>query len=343
MIRYLETFFRNRWIITLPALVLLFSGSALVLTTPRLFTASSLVWTEQSSYLGVQSGNVWQTPAQIQSGRFKEFVSTSTFSRAIVERTNIGETGTEDEMETLAYDIRTSMKIWTTGDHSVYIGFSHTDPELALQVVQASVEEYNNAKVASESYQATSAVQFYQDRIKLYEEQILPKSSSAVQAYLESHPELRRNLQEGASYDSQYVLLAQAAERDRATYEQYKQRLDEIMAQSDAVLRAQDLAFRFVDPPELAPGGGNISKRQMVLFAGAGAGLAMGYVALFLLLGTELDPTLRNPGDVRRRLHIPVLEIVPDYSKRQGMASRIFHKRRMNRRQILSNVKVELS
>ena len=333
MVRYLETFFRNRWKIMIPTLILMFSGSALVLAAPKLFTVSARAWTEQSSYLGVPSGNAWQTPAQIQSGRFREFVSTGTFSRAIADRTKIGKTASEDDLEALAYEIRTSMTIWTTGDHSVHIGFSHSDPELALQVVQMSVEEYNKAKVVSESYQATSAAQFYQERIKLYEEQILPRSGSALQAYLEAHPELRRNLRENGPQDPQYVLLMQQADRDRAQYEEYKQRMDEIMMQSDAVLRTQDLAFRFVDPPELAPGGGTLGKKQVVLYAGASAGLGISYAALFLLLATELDPTLRSPGDVRRRLNIPLLDIVPDYGKRQGRVRRLFQTRHLRRRQ----------
>src|SRR6476661_1886446 len=88
VIRYLETFFRNRWVISVPALILLFAGSILaVALMPRKYSVSARVWTERSAYLDAPGAdNQYLTAAQVQSNRFKELVSTVTFTRAIVDR-----------------------------------------------------------------------------------------------------------------------------------------------------------------------------------------------------------------------------------------------------------------
>lgn len=340
MIRYLETFFRNRWIITIPALILLLSGSALVLTARKTYPVSARIWTERSVYLNVaNAGNQYLTPAQVQAGRFREFIATDTFSRAIVDRTATGTSGSEAQKQKLVKAIQTRLQAWDAGEHSVVINFDDEDPRLAIQVVQVAVEEYNRISGASQNTQATSAAKFYQDRITQYEEQILPRSTGAVETYLEQHPELRRNLDNNAPRDPQLTLLQQEAERDRQQYQQYRQRLDEVLLQSDATKTYQEMAFRFVDPPAAKSGGGSIGKKKMAMYSGIGLGLSLGYVALFLFLATELDSTMRNPGDITRRLRVPVLDVIPDYTERRSIASRLRRSRRVKQQAMAQPVR----
>jgi capsular polysaccharide biosynthesis protein len=131
---------------------------------------------------------------------------------------------------------------------------------------------------------------------------------------MNQHPEVQINQRDGSVVDPTFVQLQRQAQLDREQYERYQQRLDEVMTQSDAVSKNQTANFRTLDAAQIAPGSGRLSKKNMLVFAAGGAGLALGYVALFLGLATELDRTIRNAGDVKHRLQLPVLDIIPDYA-----------------------------
>jgi uncharacterized protein involved in exopolysaccharide biosynthesis len=316
VIRYLETFFRNRWVISLPALVLLFSGAGLALRSPKTFEASATVWAETSAYLEVSlSRNPYASPASVQGSRFSELVDTDMFVHRIIENTPMGKTASAAEKDQLSAAIHKGMQIGASGEHTVRVRFSHADPKVALAVVQAAISEYNQVTSESADLQAADAIAFYQERVKTYQDQIIPRSKKAVEDYLATHPEVRRQSQEGGPSDPNLVLLQQQFANDRDQYDHFAQKLEEIQVRSAAVSKNQEAAFRIMDPAEVSDAnGGKLSKKTIIVFAGLGAGLSLGYVALFLLLATELDQTMRNPGDVRRRLQLPVLEVIPDYS-----------------------------
>jgi len=88
-----------------------------------------------------------------------------------------------------------------------------------------------------------------------------------------------------------------------------------VLTQGQAVSQQQQIAFRVIDDPAVTNAGSpKFSKRKMLMFSGAASAVSLGYIAVFLLVATELDHTLRNAGDVRHRLHLPVLDVIPDYS-----------------------------
>ena len=318
VIRYLETFFRNRWLVAIPALLLAFSGAGLVITAPKQFTAGSTIWTEASAYLDLpRDPNRYATPAQIQDGRLSELLKTYSFTRSVVDKTSVGKTGTELEKDTLVAQIQQNLHISDSGEHTIQISFTHKNPELAVAVVKTVIEQYNQVTADSANLQANEAIKFYQERVQTYATQVLPASNKAVTDYLDAHPEVRQNQREGGPADPQLAQLQQQAQADRNQYEQYQQKLDDILTQSQAVAQHQEVAFRVMDPPGLiGDSSGKLPKKKMLVYAGAGAGVSIGYVALFLILASEIDHTLRNAGDVRYKLHLPVLEVIPDYSMR---------------------------
>lgn len=330
MLRYLETFFRNRWLITIPTLLLLLSGSAMAVMVQPQYGAMATIWAEKSTYLELpEQENRWVTPAQLHNGRFRELVRTATLSRAIADRVPAMAQATDTEKNRLAYDIRSNLYSNETGEHSIWVSFWHTNPEVPQAVVQIAIEEYNRTTALSATVQAAEAIKFYQDRIKTYETEILPQSSLALTQYLQDHPEVRLNLREGRQTDPQFAFLQEQADQEQGQYQRYQRLLDDVMTESQAASKHQEIAFRVMDPTQPIPGSGTLGKKKLLLYAGAGTGVGLGYAVLFLLLATELDRTMRHPGDVRHRLQIPVLEVIPDYTPR-GAAR---HGKRARRRQ----------
>lgn len=326
VLRYLETCFRNRWLITIPAMILLFSSLALIATIEPTYEVSSRIWTDRSDYLQMPGDNPYLTPAQVQASRFRELISTKSFTSAIVERTAVGATGDGAEKRGLIAMIQRELQIYDTGEHSIFLGFKHENPQLALDIMTIAVDEFNGISLQSSQSQAEAALAFYRERVAQYEATILPRSNAAVLTYLEDHPEVRRNLQENGPPDPQLTMLQQQAERDRLQYDEYRRSLDAIALQSEAARQHQEHAFRFIDAPAVDKGGA-LGKKTILLYAGIGVGLSAGYIILFLLLATELDVSLRNASDVRRRLHLPVLDVIPDYTERRRRSFRLFRPR----------------
>lgn len=315
MLRYLETFFRNKWLVTIPALLLLFCGAALALFIPKEYNASARIWTEKSAYFDVPNDNPWISAAQIQSNRFRELINTYTFTRAIVDRSPLGATGTEDEKVAYADKIRNKFYVGPQGENLVSVSFSDVRPDMALAVTQIAIEEYNRITAERSNVQSTEAIALYKERIATYETTIIPRSGKAVADYLEKYPEIRRQESQGSVTDPSYILLKQQADQDLQQYKYYQQQLDQVLNRTIATEKNQQVAFRIMDPPWITnANGASFGKRQLLMFAGASAGLSAGFVALFLGLATELDRTVRYAGDVRRKLQLPVLEVVPDYS-----------------------------
>lgn len=315
MLRYIETFFRNKWLILIPALVFVLIGTALVLLVTPKYAAGATIWTERPIYLEIPGKqNVWITPAQAEAGRFRELISTRTFSQAIADRITFPAGMSEEDKTNLTADIRAGLYVSTSGEHLLRITFLYPEPTVTLAVVQAAIEEYTKVMAESANQQAKDAIDFYKERISTYETEVLPKSNGAVTEYLNQHPEIQLSQGDGVILDPTFIQLQRQAEIDRSEYERYQQRLDQVMTQSQAVTKNQIANFRILDAPIIAPGTGRLSKKDILMFTAGGAGVALGYAALFLGVATEFDRTIRNPGDVKRRLRLPVLEVMPDYA-----------------------------
>ena len=326
MLRYLETFFRNRWMISLPAVLLIVLSAGLTHFVKKKYQAGSTIWTDSSMYLDVGlTDSHYYTPAQLHSSRINELLTTDAFPRSVAKATPMGSHMTQQQEDALVSAIHSDMHIYPTGDHILQVTFSHLSPQVALSVVQAVIEQYNRVTNDSASAQAAQAVAFYKEQINVYEKTILPRSAQAVTEYLKAHPNSHAMPgDQPNSDDPNLALLLQQAERDRTQYESYQKRLDDVLNQSQAQSKSQEFAFKVIDKPAVTNAGTpKLSKKTMIMYSGAGLGMAGGYIVVFLLLATELDRTIRNPGDVSHRLHLPVLEVVPDYNqKARGRFSR---------------------
>lgn len=316
MLRYLEAFYRNKWKVSIPAFLLLFVGAGLAFFAPKKYEASATIWTETSTYLDVQGVDYrYRTPAEVQASRLSEMIYTETFTQQIIDRVFPGQTFDEVQRAKLIEGIQQGLQISASGEYSIRINFEAPEADVAVNIVRVAIEEYSRVRSESASLQASQAIEFFRERVNTYETVILPRSNKAITDYLAANPEVQRSQREGNVDDPQFALLQRQADLDRETYQRYQQRLDEVMTQSQAASTSQAAAFRVLDQPRLVNAGrAIISKKMLLLYAAVGVGLSLGYAALFLILATELDRTMRNKGDVRRRLQLPVLEVVPDYT-----------------------------
>jgi uncharacterized protein involved in exopolysaccharide biosynthesis len=317
--RYIETLFRNRWRVLVPALCLLGSGLGLALLLPLRYEATATIWTEAATYLDVPTAqNQYLSPAEAERRRFGELVRTHAFATAVVDRLPHAQTATDRERQAFTKRVQNDVQVLSTGDNTMEVRFRYTDAAIALAVVDQSIAEYTRVTNETAALQASEAIRFYREQVRMYEDEILPRSALAVAAYVEETPQARQVGPDGVPIDPQYALLEQQARADRAMYQDYQQRLNRVETQSQAVSTSQPVAFRVIDPPRVPANSGASNVKLWALFASLGAGLSVGYVLVFVGLATTLDSSLRSAADVQRVLHLPTLVVVPDYTTKRS-------------------------
>jgi uncharacterized protein involved in exopolysaccharide biosynthesis len=314
--RYIETFFRNRWLVIIPALFLLGSGLGVGVMLPPQYEATATIWTEAATYLEVPTApNQYLAPAEIETRRWSELARTHSYATAVAERMGGAPAATDRERQAFIKRLQDDLQVSGTGDNTVDIRFEHTNQAVALAVVEHAIAEYNRLVNDASAQQAEEAIAFYRQQVQMYEDEVLPRSAEAVTDYLREHPEARELGPDGVPLDPPYALLEQQARADRATYQRYQERLIEVETQSAAVSTSQPVAFRIIDAPRIPASASTLNLKLAALAAVVGVGLSAGYMVLFVGLAAKLDPSLRRAADVERTLHLPVLDVVPDYTR----------------------------
>jgi uncharacterized protein involved in exopolysaccharide biosynthesis len=319
--RYLETFFRNRWLVSIPVLLLLIGGAVAAFKLPPQYEATATIWTDTALYFELpDTDNAYLPPAEIEARRFNELLRTHTFAGAIADRFPNAAQASTKERQQFIERLQQKLQIVSSGDHTIRLNFAHADSGVATAVVQFAIAEYSKVITETAALQAEEAITFYQQQIQVYETELLPRSTNAVNDYLRKYPRAREVGQDGAPLDATFALLSQQARADREAYQLYQQRLNEVQTQSEAANQNQPVTFRIIDEPHVPANSSQINTKLLALLAGVTIGLSGSYMALFLGLATALDRTMRSAEATERTLDMPVLDVIPDYAA--GRAAR---------------------
>lgn len=252
MERYTETFFRNRWLVLVPALLLLVSGLGVGVMLPPQYEATATIWTEAATYLDLPTApNQYLSPAEIEARRWGELARTHAFATAVTQRMSGATAATGDELQAFIKRLQDDLHITGTGDNTVEIRFEHANQAVGLAVVEHAIAEYLGVVNDASALQADEAIAFYREQVQMYENEVLPRSTEAIVEYLREHPEAREIGPDGVPLDPSYALLEQQSRADRAAYQRYQERLAAIETQSAAVSTSQSVAFRIIDAPRV--------------------------------------------------------------------------------------------
>src|SRR5437588_13108711 len=83
MVRYLETFFRHRLLLTLPIAIAIVGTLGFVAQQPRVYSASVKIWVDRSAYGLTATDNAYLTPAQEQAEVITELLRTRAFCLSV--------------------------------------------------------------------------------------------------------------------------------------------------------------------------------------------------------------------------------------------------------------------
>ena len=197
--RLLEAFFRHKWLVLLPAILIpLLVVPVAFVTTPPQFESRASVWVDRPTYLRyAERPEILTSPAGEHGGTLAELLRTSSFRADVAKRTHLAPLAENAQGERkLDQYFKKSVFLAPNGDHLLSLRARGGSPEEAQQVAQAVIAAYQERAAADRQQQAQLAVSFYEQRLRTGRNDILADRI--------------RNALENAQYD--YAVAQQSQE-----------------------------------------------------------------------------------------------------------------------------------
>ncbi len=321
--RLLESYFRHRWLYLLPIVLMTALSAYFVFyrVEPK-YIAQGVLYVQDESLLASltainsNSTSWWTTPSQAVSKQVTDLMQTNAFVRAVVAQTKLESDmgqGNNAVNEILA---ETRKNVWasTIGDNQMSINAANEDPELAYQLVSATIESYLQWQINARRAESESAQVFFSEVIGTYEEE-LSQAREDMKDFLRTNPAPIRGDRPGEEQLEIDRLQANinlaAARYASALDKEENSRL--AMAQIESDMRQ---TYFVIDAPKLPTDSVTSLKEtavNVIIFIAVGFMLSGGAIVGAAIL----DRSFRLPIDVQNRLDLPVMAEIPDVTPRK--------------------------
>lgn len=305
--RAVETFFRHKWLILLPpVLIPLIVTPIVVFSAKPYYETWAGIWIARPMHLSYTNDwNQYITPAQNQSERLHELLRTHSFPMAVASRTELAEgIGSPESEQAIQQFISSNLGILPNGPRLLNLRFRAESPELALETMNAVIEAYQERVAADRISQADLAISFYEKRLVEAEER-LAEAQQGVQRYVAANPGLLAPPASGTSAQSQALAatdirfpeLTRLVENEQEEVERVRGQLERARIEASASLQADELSFQVLDAPRL-PTAPILEKRRLLVFPAAALLAGVGLSTVLLILLIALDRTIRRDSDL---------------------------------------------
>lgn len=315
VLRFLESYFRHRWLYLIPILIMSIAGALTLFVTSE-YTARGVIFIQGESLLGSltslpRDGFGFETPAQATSQELYELLATDAFIRSLVLETSFeeymaeGQTAMADAFE----EVRETIWVEPRGENQIVIFASHEDPVLAYQLVSATIESYIQWQINLDLNESRVAEEFFKDLTATYQSD-LEQARSEMEVFLSTHPDppqfQSRPASEMIEIDRLQANIDMAAERYTATLTNLENaRL--ATAQSESNVRQ---SYLLIDAP-LLPETPETSLQTLAVTGAIFVVLGVVISGIAVVGSALLDRSVHFPIDVYHTLELPVLATVP--------------------------------
>ncbi len=317
--RFLETFFRYKFLIVLPALItpLIVIPFALLLVKPYYETTAGL-WVERPSYVpSTEDWNRYVTPAQNQQQRLTELLKSRSFNEDIAKRAGLGPLldtpeGRDDVFE---YLNRVIVPL-PVGNKLLQIQVRADDPELSLKIAESTVAVFRDRNANERMQQATSTIAFYEQQANDASD-TLAISRERLRRYVAANPRLAASADASgsprssvslAALDPQLSELSKRVESDEKENDRLRGLLEQARFEASAALEGNDSTLQVLDAPVL-PTRPQRERRRLLVFPIAGVAIGALVSGLLLVSLTAADRSVRSTADLQAMGR--VLGVVP--------------------------------
>jgi hypothetical protein len=322
-LRLLETFFRRWLLCLLPALLLITVGIESTVTAKNTYVSKGVLYVESETLLskltgtGPATNNGYLTPAQDASTRLNSLIGTDEFIHSIVDRAGL--TDLVNSGVLTIDQVRSSVGTTPSSPNTLQVGSSNVDPQVAFRLATATIDSFIQWVIDANLSDSTTAEQFLQQLADTYETDV-QTTQAALNKFLASHVEPPIGVARPAA---DQIQLSQLQSDFNAAQSRYTGTLSK--AEDARLASAQTRSnvagrLRLVDKPTVSSASTLTKKKIVLRFAlFLALGLALSAVAVFV--GTVTDKSFRSPEEIRQRLGVPLLAVVPE-SRRPGRRRR---------------------
>jgi uncharacterized protein involved in exopolysaccharide biosynthesis len=337
MLRYLETLFRHRLLVTTPLVICIVLSLGVVALQPRVFASTAKIWVDRPLLTAAHPANAYLTPADEQASVLQELLKTRSFNvlaaargslpddlqranaaaakepinRALAlvpgQRSRINSDLSQYQLDNLVFQtISTRTSVVANGPNIVSVTVQYANPDVAAATARGIIDQYVDEVLGGQRSEAKAAVDFYSAQVASARAD-LNAADAKVLAYLNAHPEQRMPT---AIPDATLTQLKLDDEQARQRYQSLQTKRDDAQLQSAIADQSAPNGFRLIDPP-LAPQT-PVSRLKLLLEGGA-AGLFSGLLlSLLSLVGlTLMDTSIRRAEDVELRTGLQLAGVVP--------------------------------
>lgn len=328
VLRLLESFFRNRWLNILPAVVLLAVGVAIAFLVPPAYESAGTMMIEKDTLLASLTSNgssnsLYVTPAQVTVDELSELLATDAFVRSAIQKTVLEAqmTGNQEDIKQVFDEFRRSLTLTPVGSKLIELKGTHEDPQLAQQVAASTIEAYIQWQINKDYQQSVVAQNFFANLITPYQED-LQNARNALRDYLEAYPEPLR----GSRPPEETIEIG----RLQGDISLAEQRVAETLKNEEsarlALAKAESLTrqtYVVIDTPVVPETSFSLRTAAITIILFAFVGI---FLSIAAIVGAALlDQSLRFPVDVKHAVHLPVLATVafdkglqPDGARKQA-------------------------
>jgi len=322
LVKILDTFFRHRLLILLPAVLIpLIVAPVSLLTMPVYYEASAGIWVARPTYIKYDDeATRYSTPAREQADRLTELLRSRSFLLDVAQRTSLAPwTRSLKGEEALRNTIDKGLGMTPTSN-MLLVRFRADSPQLAYEVVTALLDAFQEKVISDRSDQAALAISFWESRLQDARAR-LAKSDSALRRYLQSNPQVsatdlsRASSTTPGAMDRELVDLRLRVQMDERDVDNARTALDRIQFDAAAAQEGQEVGFQVIDPPQV-PATATRDLKKRIIFPVAGALFGVGLSAMILLLLVAADNTVRSETDLPAPVR--VVGVVPQMPSKRG-------------------------
>jgi hypothetical protein len=270
-----------------------------------------------SKLTGTDTGaNTFLTPAQDASSRLNSLLGTDQFIRSIIERAGLK--AAVDGGLLSVDQVRGSIGTDPSSANTLRVSGSSHDPQVAASVAMATIEGFVQWVIDASISDSAAAEKFLNDLAGTYKSD-LDAASAALEKFTIANPEPVVGTR-SAEKLSELQRLQNDVDAARDRYQTTLSKAEDARLSSAQARSNVEGRLRLVDAPTV-PTASTFSKVKLVTQLALFAILGMALSAAAVFVGTITNKSFRSADEIRDRLGVPLLAILPE-SRFAAMAAR---------------------
>jgi uncharacterized protein involved in exopolysaccharide biosynthesis len=323
MLRLLESFFRRWWLYLVPVVVLAVVGFMSVAGTKKKFESSGTFNVESSTVLSTLSGgnnqtSAFETPSETTSKRINATLQTDQFIKDIATRAGIAGALTNGTIT--PNWIRSSLTSATNGSNLVKVIAVNEDPAVAQRLASATIDAFIQTIIDSASSQSTAAVSFFDNLLTTYQTDVT-NAQQALDQYVQAHPAPAIGIRP-EDEQSEITRLNSAVTQAQTNYTTTLGKRQDAQLSTEQTKADLGARLRLIDAPQTptAP-----QPRLTSMVFGFATFLALGLLVsgAAVVVATLMNHSLQTAADVKERLGVRILAVVPDASGKRPPKAKV--------------------